>query len=272
VTRWPLFPKSLILDSGGFQNRKGASQILPQAILARQLAMAEGYPGRAGLCHFDVSLSGTRQLPELERRLAQNLTHAQWLMDHLQVHPLPANRYPIGVIQGYSVETVYHSALILAEMGFEHFALGSLASLASSARDQLLRRVEAALEAVGPALHILGVSSVTILAELVSLGIRSADSSAPMHEAWRGGLFYSRPFRRYKIPSPHFKEWQRSYSFAELLSAPLPCDCPVCQDELGPLLFQPLGRQAIHGRGIHNCYHLLQEVDAAHRLGPDHSP
>ena len=32
-----------------------------------------------------------------------------------------------------------------------------------------------------------------------------------MQEAWRGGVFYSRPFRRFKPPSAHFKEWSRTF-------------------------------------------------------------
>jgi len=101
-----------------------------------------------------------------------------------------------------------------------------------------------------------------VLAKLASLGVESADSSAPAHEAWRGGLFYSTPFRRYKVPSPHFAEWRRSYGFAEILTDPLPCDCPVCRDDSRRLL-QPNGKAFIRLRATHNCYHLDRELTLA---------
>lgn len=258
--QWPTAPLSLILDSGGYQNRRRRLSLTPDEVLKRQLHILADYPGSVGICHFDVPPVGKQGVSARDRHLAQNLAHAEWLLLQAKQLSLPENAYLIGVIQGYDIETVFFSGLALADLGYQHFALGSLAGMVASSRERLLRRVEAALEAVGPNLHILGVSSPPLLAELVRLGIRSADSSAPMHEAWRGGLFYSRPFRRFKIPSPHFKEWQRSYSFAEVLPAPLPCECPVCQTDTS-MLMQPLGRQAIHRRAIHNCYHLMREFD-----------
>jgi tRNA-guanine family transglycosylase len=144
-------------------------------------------------------------------------------------------------------------------MGYTSFALGSLAGMVASSRDELLRRVEAALEAVGPNLHVLGVSSTTVLPQLVRAGVASIDSGAPIHEAWRGGLFYSRPFRRYKLASPHFQEWRRTYSFAEILTDPLPCDCPVCQEN-PEHIFQLKGKRFINLRAVHNYYHILRDL------------
>jgi queuine/archaeosine tRNA-ribosyltransferase len=204
---------------------------------------------------------GAATLAEQERRVARSLAQARWLIEHLTAAGLPARVSPVGVIQAVSPEQVYHVGCALADMGYERFALGSLARLADGARPELLRRAEAALEAVGPRLHVLGVSSVGLLRELSRSGVESADSGAPMHEAARGGILYSRPFRRYKLASEHFAEWRRSYRLAELLDTPLPCDCPVCIVEPERLL-EPRGKRSVNLRGIHNYYHLRREIES----------
>ncbi|GAB4199186.1 MAG: hypothetical protein OHK0022_19210 [Roseiflexaceae bacterium] len=258
VAKWSTLPEALILDSGAFQYWRSGKMPEPTAVLARQLSMIEGTTLSVGLCHLDVPLLGARSQGDRDERVAQNLRNAHWLIG--QVNRLPARIRPIGVIQGFSVENVCHVALTLADMGYTAFALGSLAKMVASSRDEVLRRVEAALEAVGPNIHVLGVSSTAVLAELGRLGIASADSGAPIHEGWRGGLFYSRPFRRYKIASAHFQEWGRSYSFADVLDAPLSCSCPVCASDSARLM-EPRGKEMVNLRALHNCYHLMRELD-----------
>jgi 7-cyano-7-deazaguanine tRNA-ribosyltransferase len=228
-------------------------------VLSQQLQIVQDTPIPTGICHLDVPMLGTRNLAELDRRVELNLSNARWLIEHAQTHGLSPNIRPIGVIQGYSVDNIYMVALTLADMGYTCFALGSLASMVASGKDELFRRVESALEAVGPNLHVLGVSSASVLARLARLGIASADSGAPIHEAWRGGLFYSQPFRRYKLPSAHLKEWCRSYSFADILAEPLPCSCPVCQEDRSRLM-EPRGKMFVNLRAIHNCYHITREL------------
>lgn len=259
VSNWPVLPAMLVIDSGAFQYQREGRSANPADVLSRQLQMVQGTSISTGICHLDVPMLGTRNLAELDRRVDQNLSNARWLIDYTLTHGLPPNIRPIGVIQGYSVDSIYAVALALAEMGYTCFALGSLAGMVASSKDELFRRVEAALEAVGPNLHVLGVSSVSVLSQLARLGIASADSGAPIHEAWRGGLFYSQPFRRYKLPSAYLKEWRRSYSFAEILAEPLPCQCPVCQQDSRHLM-EPRGKAWVNLRAIHNCYHLTREL------------
>lgn len=256
---WPTLPRSMIVDSGAFQYYRTGRSPTPQAALTRQLQMITDQSLPVGICHLDTPLIGTRNLAELERRITQTLSNARWLMKHSTTDGLPPNIQPIGVIQGYSVERVYVVAQALADMGYTTFAVGSLAALVAKDKAEVLRRVEAALEAVGTNIHILGVSSFAILDELARLGVQSADSGAPMHEAWRGGIIYSQPLRRYKLPSPHFQEWRRSYSFAEILDSPLPCDCPVCREDSSRLM-QPRGKPFVNMRALHNCYQLMREL------------
>ena len=75
-------------------------------------------------------------------------------------NPLPSHIQPIGVIQGHSVSRVdLFAARALEDMGYERFAVGSLAALVQNTQDEALRRIDAALEAVGSNLHVLGVST-----------------------------------------------------------------------------------------------------------------
>lgn len=260
VSQWETLPQELILDSGAYQYHRYKRTVAPEKVLTRQLAMIADTSIPTGICHLDVPVLGTRNIAELDRRVQQNLEHAQWLIHTLYAQTIPSHIYPIGVIQGYSVETTYYAAQMLESLGYTSFALGSLAGMVASSRNELLRRVEAAMEAIGTNLHILGVSSGRILADLQRIGVASVDSGAPMHEAWRGGLFYSHPFRRYKLASPYLQEWRRSYNFSEILSEPLPCDCPVCQHN--PHDIVPLrGKYYIKLRGVHNYYHLKKTFD-----------
>ncbi len=260
ISQWTTTPLELIIDSGAFQYQRKHRYIAPETVLQRQLNMVTGTTIPTGICHLDVPMIGTRNLAELDRRVIRNLENARWLMNAIIAQCLPPQVYPVGVIQGYTVERVYVVAQALADMGYTSFALGSLAGMVASSRDELLRRVEAAMEAIGTNLHILGVSSEKVLNTLARTGITSVDSSAPMHEAWRGGLFYSHPFRRFKLPSPHMQEWRRTYSFSEILTEPLPCDCPICQQNPDDIL--PLrGKPFIKLRGVHNYYHLRKTFD-----------
>jgi tRNA-guanine family transglycosylase len=259
VRRWPTPPARLLLDSGAFQHVRNGRSPSPRETLQRQLRMLAdgGFP--SAICHLDVPLIGARESSDLQQRITASLENAQWLQAHAADQGVPASVELVGVIQGHTVATIYNVACALADMGYTRFALGSLAPLAASSQDEVLRRVEAAMEAIGTNLHILGVSTVTFLPRLARLGIRSADSAAPMREAWLGGVFYSHPFRRYKLPSPHFREWRRTYGFAELLTTPEPCDCPVCAEDASQIL-EVTGKRFVNLRALHNCYHLAREI------------
>lgn len=261
-------PRQLIIDSGAFQYHREGRNPTAQEVLDRQLRILQGsgegsrqsgLPLPTGICHLDIPMLGTRDPAELQRRVRASLANAHWLKNNVKERGLPENVQPIGVIQGYSVESVYDAALVLEDMGYNWFALGSLAGMVAHSSQELLRRVEAAMEAVGSNIHVLGVSSVRILPQLASLGVKSVDSGAPIREAWTGGVFYSRPFRRFKISNAHFKEWSRTYGFAELLKEPLPCDCPVCQDDSSAIMRQD-GKRYVNLRALHNCYHIAREL------------
>jgi 7-cyano-7-deazaguanine tRNA-ribosyltransferase len=261
VVDWPSLPHLLIIDSGAFQFHRQGRVPSAEQVLNRQLHILSGMASNipVGICHLDIPMLGTRNIAELQQRVRTSLTNAQWLMNTVKEQGLPANVRPIGVIQGYSVESVYEAALVLEDMGYTWFALGSLAGMVAHSSDEMLRRVEASIEAVGTNIHVLGVSSVRVVPQLASLGVGSIDSGAPIREAWTGGVLYSLPFRRFKISNAYFKEWSRTYGFAELLTEPLPCDCPVCVED-SSLIMRQDGKRFVNLRSLHNCYHMAREL------------
>jgi 7-cyano-7-deazaguanine tRNA-ribosyltransferase len=267
VEKWPALPKQLMIDSGGFQYCKEGRAVEPHAALARQLQMLAGAAIPTQICHLDIPLLGACSRRDCDRRVSRNLKNASWLIEHLRRAPLSASITPIGVIQGYDEISIYHAARALADMGYSTFALGSLVPIATHNLSEVIHRIEVAVEAIGSNLHILGVSSVKVMERIATLRIRSFDSSAPITESWRGGIFYSQPLRRYKIPSPHLKEWARSYQWGEILEEPLPCICPVCRhDSQSIMSFR--GKQMINLRAVHNCFHLHREFNEVAENAP----
>lgn len=260
IEQWDQWPHEMVLDSGAFQHHRAGRNPSPEAVFTQQRYILADYNRNVGLCHLDVLMIGARRPADILQRTTQSLDHARWLIEHAAHIGLPEHIEPIGVIQGADSEQVFYVGQALAAMGYQRFALGSLAGKVANARDEVLRRAEAALEAVGPRLHILGVSSVPILEALAGCGVEAADSGAPIREASRGGIFYSEPFRRYKLPSDHFSEWRRNYSFADILDTPLPCDCPICRED-PTFLLNPHGKTAVNQRAVHNYYHLRRAIE-----------
>lgn len=261
IRSWASQPSELIIDSGAFQHYRAGRSPNPQAVLEQQLHIVADMRTPVAFCHLDLLVARARNATEADAWAGQSLRHARWLINALPKLNNPSAIEPIGVIQGQNVEQIFYVAQALADMGYQRFALGSLAGMVSNARGDILRRVEAALEAVGTRIHVLGIGSAGLLAELAQLGVESADSSSPIKEAARGGVIYSNPYRRFKLASAHFREWSRNYGFAEILEEPLPCDCPICRED--PLMMLELrGKRAVNQRAVHNYYHLRRCVEA----------
>ena len=76
-------------------------------------------------------------------------------------------------------------------IGFSHLGLGFLASLRH--HTDIVARVAAAFEVVGPDLHVLGIGAISTLRRLRRIKVASVDTARKAN-----------------------------------LSQPLPCDCPIC--------------------------------------------
>ena len=90
---------------------------------------------------------------------------------------------PVGAVQGWDECSYVEAANALVEMGYTYIAIGGLAR--SNTRD-----ITSVLTAVSRAtagraqVHVFGVARATLLPLLIELGITSADSAAPLRQAW----------------------------------------------------------------------------------------
>jgi queuine/archaeosine tRNA-ribosyltransferase len=164
----------------------------------------------------------------------------------------------LAVIQGNDCASIRFCAEELARLGFPRYGLGSLARLYHTA--EIVRRVETAMRVVGPGLHVFGVAALATMRVLAQMGVTSVDTARPMHAAFCNEILYSWPYRRVGIIGTRYAGSSRpKFVEAQQIAAPLPCDCPPCQEDPWRLLGMR-GQRAIHHRALHNAYHLAREV------------
>ena len=90
---------------------------------------------------------------------------------------------PVGAAQGWDECTYVEAAEALVGMGYEYIALGGLAR---SSTKEISRIVTAVSDVVADraCLHVFGVARASLLPLLLELGVTSADSAAPLRQAW----------------------------------------------------------------------------------------
>lgn len=120
---------------------------------------------------------------ERERRLGITLENARsFINEHKAGGYLFA---PVGIAQGWDPISRRQAIKKLQVMGYRHLALGGM--VRSSDKD-----IRATLEAIQPilaqdsTLHIFGIARLSILPELLRLGVTSADSASPIRRAFLG--------------------------------------------------------------------------------------
>ncbi|MCY4619102.1 MAG: tRNA-guanine transglycosylase DpdA [Chloroflexi bacterium] len=90
---------------------------------------------------------------------------------------------PVGAAQGWDAQTYVEAAAALVEMGYDYIAIGGLARSNSRTISMILSAV-AQVVAGRAAIHVFGVARASLLQILLDLGIESADSAAPLRQAW----------------------------------------------------------------------------------------
>jgi hypothetical protein len=120
---------------------------------------------------------------ERERRLEITLQNAEAF---LAQHKAEGHRFtPVGIAQGWDPHSRRQAIEWLLDMGYKHLALGGMVR----SRDKEIR---ATLEAIHPILpegvhfHLFGIARLSILPDLVRLGVTSADSASPIRRAFLG--------------------------------------------------------------------------------------
>lgn len=259
ISRFPIMPQKIIVDSGAYTILKNPSRsTTQQQVFNLQLSMTKGSEVPTTLCHLDMPIPpGEDDTLEVYRRIELTIANAYEFIDLFKSANLPLNFKSMGVIQGNSYDTITFCANELLRAGFDCLGIGSLAHLYKP--ELIAERVRAATSVAGPDLHVFGISGINAASELMAMGIRSFDSSRPMKVAMYNCLFYSSPFRTYKLQNSRVKDSMPT------LGRPLPCDCPICQKNPA-LLFRTGTKQSHNMRAVHNYYHLLRELESLSKI------
>lgn len=116
---------------------------------------------------------------EAKRRYDLTLALARDFLDASKPHSYT----PVGVVQGWSPESMAKAAADLQRMGYRYLAIGGVAQLKT---DQLLRVLRAVSSVREPdtKIHLLGVTRPGNVAEYVAHGVASIDSTSPLRRAW----------------------------------------------------------------------------------------
>ena len=261
VQSWGALPESVMVDSGAFTQDKKKGVINVETCLQAQLRILQGWPPNkeAILVHYDKPLHPDLPFDEYQDRVAQNLEAARHYIDSF---PRAENLIPMAVIHALDGETLAASYLELRAMGYRRFAIGSLVALLYRSRTRLQTLLKICQDLGLAGLHILGISSPSLLKPEVGTWIGSFDTSAPVRQALGGTVFYSNPFERFVLrPTGPQKLGSRSYGNRAPLDLPRPCACPVCLANPHALLSSN-EIDARQKRKIHNAFHLLAEVQS----------
>lgn len=114
---------------------------------------------------YDVTLQNAAEFKETSRRIGPDFT-------------------PLGVIQGWSADSMAEAALALSRMGYDYLAVGGTVPLRI---EQLCRALEAIRSAIPShvRLHVLGFGKIENLADIERHGVASFDTTSPLVRAFK---------------------------------------------------------------------------------------
>ena len=269
ISEWRNLPDELFVDSGSFSIKTNCFPSCKE-VLDRQLLLSNNWPSSRTLyfSHPDVMLPVKVTFFELNKRINHSIERAKIYFDSLQrVRP---NITPVGVLHGYDEETLLNTYLELRQMGYRHFALGSLALRRSTHRSLCLRAINICQRYEIKPLHLFGITwPINNLIETPE--IASFDSSAPVKLAIYGTVLYGPPLKRYVIrPDAQQVYRDRCFKFRDSLSEPLACNCPVCKSDPDRIITKN-GKEAKFHRTIHNYFQIKWETETRVLHGPGRS-
>jgi len=127
---------------------------------------------------------------EKDRRIKITLENAETF---LKVHRKKRyNFIPIGVAQGYDLDTYRNSVNALLEMGYEYIGIGGLVQYKSDFILEVLKEIHPLIK--GIKVHLFGVLRPKHLSDFKNLGVTSFDSASFLRKAWlRSGQNYLAP-------------------------------------------------------------------------------
>jgi hypothetical protein len=134
----------------------------------------------------------------------------------------PPSYTPMGPIHGQSLKERVKSARTLVDLGYQHFAVGGVAAIASR-KSMVLEIVQAIKEVTGDAhLHVLGLSSPGFIRRFRDLGVDSCDGSSHFYHAFKGTYLTTHP-----VHPTRYERWTALKPGK--VGPPLPgCNCRAC--------------------------------------------
>ncbi len=122
-------------------------------------------PSRRAKKRFDITLDNARRFIKASGVLGKGFT-------------------PVGVVQGWSPESMADAAVQLAKMGYRYLAVGGLVPLRTSQICSALAAIRDPLPSFVK-LHLLGFGKVEDLQEVARYGIASFDTTSPLRRAFK---------------------------------------------------------------------------------------
>lgn len=106
------------------------------------------------------------------------------------------NFIPVGVAQGYDLDTYKSSVKALVEIGYEYIGIGGLVQYKTEFILEVLKEIQPFID--GIKIHLFGVSRPNHLKDFKNLGVTSFDSASFFRKAWlRSGQNYLAPNGRW---------------------------------------------------------------------------
>jgi hypothetical protein len=127
---------------------------------------------------------------EKDRRIGITLENAERF---LEIHREREYGYtPIGVAQGYDLDTYSSSVDTLVGMGYEYIGIGGLVQYRTDFILRVLEKIQLLVK--NKAVHLFGISRPNHLKDFRRLGVTSVDSASFFRKAWlRSGQNYLAP-------------------------------------------------------------------------------
>jgi hypothetical protein len=97
---------------------------------------------------------------------------------------MPKSFTPIGVVQGWSPDSMAHAAAKLRKMGYEYLAIGGMVPLNSAQIHMCLTAIKSKLSA-NIKIHLLGFAKAEQIHEFKQYSIASFDSTSPLTRAFK---------------------------------------------------------------------------------------
>ena len=137
---------------------------------------------------FERGLKGAA-LPENEKtakevKRRQEITIENAKEFHAECRHLSNDFTPLGVVQGWSPDSMADAASKLEKIGYDYLAIGGMVPLGGDTIIEALTAIRAKIQS-HVKLHILGFGKVDQIHDFLDFGIASVDNTSPMRRAFK---------------------------------------------------------------------------------------